>query len=74
MIKDILKQKEDEEITDSHIESWVGEIEKLAHGKSAGHHVKALAPFLVVDEYIRDSSSSTKLLLEYLALSLSQAR
>ena len=84
-VKDILDLKSDEEIGDSDIFAFVQEVEKLAHGlaykatkESTGGtkmaDKKALADiaqiFMKVSEYMRDTSSSKKLLLEYMALRL----
>lgn len=84
-VKDILDLKSDEEIGDSDIFAFVQEVEKMAHGlahkaakeSNGGAKVadkKALADvaqiFIKVSEYMRDASSSKKLLLEYVALRL----
>jgi hypothetical protein len=68
MVKDIMSLKEEEKIFDADIEKFVAETETLAHHSIKNK--KDLASFLVVDEYLRDQSSSTKMLLEYLALTL----
>jgi DNA polymerase III delta prime subunit len=70
-IKDILKEKDDEEIGEEYIQSLVFELERQSHIKI---ETKDLHPFLILDEYIRDASSSNKLLLEYMALTLPRVR
>jgi DNA polymerase III delta prime subunit len=71
MIKDMLKEKDDEEIGEEYIQTFVFELERQAHAKI---ETKDLNPFLILDEYIRDASSSNKLLLEYTALTLPRVR
>ena len=71
-VKDILDLKSDEEIGDSEIFTFVQEVEKMSH-KDAKNALdkKAIAQiFIKVSEYMRDVSSSKKLLLEYIALRL----
>lgn len=68
MIKALMAEKENDKINDADVESFIAEAERLAHGHSK--NPQELKPFLLADEYIRDSSSSTKMLLEYIALRL----
>ncbi len=72
MIKRFLAEKEKENIGDADLEAFISALEVAAHSamKNAGKGTGKLKPFLVADEYIRDSSSSKKLLLEYVALAL----
>ncbi len=82
IVKKILADKENEKIDDSDINNFVRELELRAYklenaslsvhknGQKNNTAHKNLKPFLKVDEYIRDVSSSKKLLLEYLALRL----
>lgn len=65
MIKALMAEKESEKIQEADIEKFVAELESLTHKK-----IKDMKPFIVVDEYLRDTSSSSKMLLEYLALTL----
>ncbi len=69
MVKQILKERDDEEINDGYIQNFTAELERQSHSK-----VQDMSPFLILDEYMRDSSSSTKLLLEYIALSIPRTR
>jgi DNA polymerase III delta prime subunit len=71
MVKEILGEKDDELIDDSYIQSFIFELERQAYAKIEN---KDLHPFLTIDEYIRDASSSNKLLLEYLSLSLPRTK
>lgn len=75
MIKKILEEKEDEKIGDSEIFNFINSLEKeintiVRNSSNSTNSIKQLKPFLIVDEYMRDNSSSKKLLLEYLALRL----
>ena len=71
LVKEILKEKEDELVDDGYIQSFVFELERQSYSRI---ETKDLNPFLTIDEYIRDASSSNKLLLEYLSLSLPRVR
>jgi hypothetical protein len=76
-VKEILELKTDEEIGDADIERFFMEIEKTVH-----HHIvelgadkpqtkkSSLETLVKIGDYLRDSSSSVKLLLEYAALML----
>lgn len=81
-VKKILDLKSDEEIGDSEIFSFVQEVEKITYEisktkKDPGQNntinctqFDIAQIFTKVEEYIRDTSSSKKLLLEYLAIRL----
>ena len=74
-IKEILDLKSDEEIGDAEIFAFVQEVEKLAvefAQSSKGFAASTLVAqiFTKVEDYMRDTSSSKKLLLEYMALRL----
>ncbi len=74
-IKEILDLKSDEEIGDAEIFAFVQEVEKLAlelaqSGKDFGARTLVAQIFTKVEDYMRDTSSSKKLLLEYVALRL----
>lgn len=75
-IKEILDLKSDEEIGGAAIFSFVQEVEKLAYSSSNGantsstSHTSIAKIFTKVEDYMRDTSSSKKLLLEYVALRL----
>lgn len=74
-IKEILDLKSDEEIGDAEIFAFVQEIEKLAlelaqSSKDFGVRTLVAQIFTKVEDYMRDTSSSKKLLLEYVALRL----
>jgi DNA polymerase III delta prime subunit len=74
-IKEILDLKSDEEIGDAEIFAFVQEIEKLAlelaqSSKDFGASTLVAQIFTRVEDYMRDTSSSKKLLLEYVALRL----
>ncbi len=74
-IKEILDLKSDEEIGDAEIFAFVQEVEKLAteftqKGKNVGMNTLVAQVFTKVEDYMRDTSSSKKLLLEYVALRL----
>jgi DNA polymerase III delta prime subunit len=71
-VKKIIAEKEKEKIGDAEIFQFVKEVEQLAHAKLGDK--EKMKPFLVVDEYVRDTSSSKKMLLEYLALTLPAIR
>lgn len=74
-IKEILDLKSDEEIGDAEIFAFIQEVEKFAYdlsrdanGTSSSTSIARI--FTKVEEYMRDTSSSKKLLLEYVALRL----
>lgn len=74
-IKEILDLKSDEEIGDAEIFAFVQEVEKLAlelaqSSKDFGARTLIAQIFTKVEDYMRDASSSKKLLLEYTALRL----
>lgn len=74
-IKEILDLKSDEEIGDAEIFAFVQEVEKLAvefaqGSKNFGASTLIAQIFTKVEDYMRDTSSSKKLLLEYVALRL----
>ncbi len=74
-IKEILDLKSDEEIGDAEIFAFVQEVEKLAleltqGSKDFGMRTLVAQIFTKVEDYMRDTSSSKKLLLEYVALRL----
>lgn len=75
-VKEILDLKSDEEIGDAEIFAFVQAVEKIAHGAatkastSASDKAGVAKIFTKVSEYMRDTSSSKKLLLEYVALRL----
>lgn len=74
-IKEILDLKSDEEIGDAEIFAFVQEVEKLAlelaqSSKDFGVRTLVAQIFTKVEDYMRDTSSSKKLLLEYVALRL----
>lgn len=74
-IKEILDLKSDEEIGDAEIFAFVQEVEKLAlelaqSSKDFGVRTLIAQIFTKVEDYMRDTSSSKKLLLEYVALRL----
>jgi DNA polymerase III delta prime subunit len=84
-IKKILDLKADEEIGDSEIFGFIQELEKVAYEassarKDAGRkqtqdnaedrRFAIVQVFTKIEEYMRDTSSSKKLLLEYMALRL----
>lgn len=74
-IKEILDLKSDEEIGDAEIFAFVQEVEKLAlefaqSSKDFGARTLVAQIFTKVEDYMRDTSSSKKLLLEYVALRL----
>lgn len=74
-IKEILDLKADEEIGDAEIFTFIQEVEKMAHDKcdkekDPSDSLAIAKVFTNVSEYMRDSSSSKKLLLEYIALRL----
>lgn len=71
LVKEMIKDRDDERINDAFVERFVAELETKAYTHNADlKKTSYMAPFLVVDEYLRDQSSSKKLLLEYLALTL----
>ncbi len=81
IIKAILSDKEKEKINDSHIAVFVRSLEKKSrellgreHGLSdaagAARRKDMLKAFVTVSEYLYDTSSSKKMLLEYIALRL----
>jgi hypothetical protein len=72
-VKEILDLKSDEEIGDAEIFKFVQEIEKLSVGfAQKNNDIKTITLiaqiFTKVEDYMRDTSSSKKLLLEYMAL------
>ncbi len=76
-VKEILKMKDDEEVGDEQIFDFITNIEKEACVRTESIGMKDLKPrllvaevFAVVSDFVRDSSSSKKMLLEYLALRL----
>jgi len=74
-IKEILDLKSDEEIGDAEIFAFVQEVEKLAlelaqSSKDFGARTLVAQIFTKVEDYMRDTSSSKKLLLEYVTLRL----
>lgn len=75
-VKEILDLKADEEIGDAAIFSFIQEVEKLVYSSSNGantsstSHTSIAKIFTKVEDYMRDTSSSKKLLLEYIALRL----
>ena len=74
-IKEILDLKADEEIGDAEIFTFIQELEKIAHDtftktKDSSDSGVVAQVFTKVSEYMRDASSSKKLLLEYVALRL----
>lgn len=75
-IKEILDLKSDEEIGDAEIFSFIQEVEKLVYSSSNGANTSSTSRtsiakiFTKVEDYMRDTSSSKKLLLEYIALRL----
>ncbi len=72
MVKQIMKEKEDEKIGDKDIHMFITELEKSAFNMYKGgvKEIKVARVFSKVQDYVRDTSSSKKLLLEYIALSL----
>lgn len=81
MVKSLLSDLSDENITFSDIENFVNEIEKQSYQKIKSlmnedsklekiNNVKTLETILLTQNYLRDPSSSTKILLESLALNL----
>lgn len=74
MIKEIMVDKDKEKINDADIDSFISEIESIAHeyvtSKKGKTGVSIMKPFTVIDEYKRDTSASKKMLLEYVALLL----
>ncbi len=74
-IKEILALKSDEKIGDSEIFAFIQSVEKNAYdlSKEKGDTMTRTTVahvFTKVEEYMRDTSSSKKLLLEYMALRL----
>ncbi len=74
-IKEILDLKSDEEIGDAEIFNFVQEVEKLTtesvqKGTDFNMNTLVAQVFTKVEDYMRDTSSSKKLLLEYIALRL----
>lgn len=78
MVKELIDLKSDEKIGDSEIFTFAQTLEKLAHEKFAKAEAESVEKsrfraaeiFTKVDEYLRDNSSSKKMLLEYIALML----
>ncbi|MBU3668602.1 MAG: hypothetical protein FGM57_01390 [Candidatus Taylorbacteria bacterium] len=70
MVKQILKEKDDENISDRDIFVFVNELEKelFRVHKGTKKEINIAHVFTKVQDYIRDTSSSKKILLEYLAL------
>lgn len=70
MVKEIMKEKEDEKIADRDIFMFLNELEKTSytHTKGKSEELRVASVFTKVQDYIRDTSSSKKLLLEYVAL------
>lgn len=74
-IKEILDLKSDEEIGDGEIFAFIQGVEKIAcevaqKSKDARLNTLVAQIFTKVEDYMRDTSSSKKLLLEYMALRL----
>ncbi len=71
-IKEIIKEKENEKITDGDVVAFVGLLEREVFNmvKSTKKEIEHAKMFTIVSEYIRDTSSSKKMLLEYLALKI----
>lgn len=74
-IKEILDLKSDEEIGDGEIFAFIQGVEKITSelaqkSKDAALNTLVAQIFTKVEDYMRDTSSSKKLLLEYVALRL----
>jgi hypothetical protein len=74
-VKDILAMRDDEEIGSGDIDRLMAEIERSAHANipklTNPEQVRKTADALVrIGDFMRDPSSSSKLLLEYAALTL----
>jgi len=67
-IKKLMAERDKETLGDAELFALIKEIELLAHAKVSDK--MKLKGLLVADEYIRDTSSSKKMLLEYVALTL----
>lgn len=70
MVKQILKEKDDENISDRDIFVFVNELEKelFRVHKGTKKEIEIARVCTKIQDYIRDTSSSKKLLLEYVAL------
>ncbi len=68
IVKKLMAEKERETIGDAEIFMFAEEIEITAHAQVKDK--KKLKPLLIANEYMRDTSSSKKMLLEYLAVTL----
>ncbi len=70
MVKEIMKEKEDEKIGDRDIFMFHNGLEKSFYRATKGkvEELRVASVFTKVQDYIRDTSSSKKLLLEYVAL------
>ena len=71
-IKEIIKLKEDEKIGDAEIFSFITGVEQSIFHKVKGTQDEVMVSTVLttVSDYMRDTSSSKKMLLEYMALEL----
>jgi DNA polymerase III delta prime subunit len=76
-VKEIIKQKENEKIGDGDIFNFIQQLEHFAFNEVQGkktqgkdEEIQIAKIFSKVGDYMRDTSSSKKMLLEYIALKL----